>query len=605
MSETQLSSVDSGYAKRRKEHLALINQLRAIGAQADLDLPRIAVIGNQSAGKSSLVEAISGINVPRDAGTCTRCPMECRLAFSSGPWQCQVSIRWEYNADGTLADEIREDFFGDVITDKSKVELALRRAQLAILNPKQTTRKFVDMDVDTLKSSSFDGTLKFSRNVVCVDLMGPELTDLAFVDLPGIIQNAEKETVELVEELVRSHIKGNCLILVTVPMSDDIENQKALQIANQEDPKGSRTIGVMTKPDTLTVGATKARGIWLDVIEGRRSQLRHGYYCTRQPDDDERTNGITAEQARKAEADFFARTSPWSSTAHPERFGTRNLIASLSKLLSGIIDDTLPKLQSQVTSQLQNCTARLAALPPQITTEPASYVLSLVTTFCGDINLLVHGDSEHAALVQQNRKTYAAYKKEIRSSAPQFVPYPTRREEDSAWQDPDLDGEDEDEQLDPHDDGKLYLEDVRRHIQISLTRELPNNVPYSAKIALIHKTQDSWQLDSHKCLSTVQKSLEKTVTQLVNTHFQRYDTLKGRLIHYVMELLRDKYGETWKQILFALGCEGRPYTQNGHYLQVTKDKWLAKYKDARAGKTPFNDGPSPKKRRTAPKQTPS
>lgn len=36
---------------------------------------------------------------------------------------------------------------------------------------------------------------------------------------PGIIQNAEPSTVQLVEDLVLSHIKGNCLILVTCPMS--------------------------------------------------------------------------------------------------------------------------------------------------------------------------------------------------------------------------------------------------------------------------------------------------------------------------------------------------------------------------------------------------
>lgn len=37
--------------------------------------------------------------------------------------------------------------------------------------------------------------------------------------LPGIIQNADQETVQLVEGLVLSHIQGNCLILVTLPMS--------------------------------------------------------------------------------------------------------------------------------------------------------------------------------------------------------------------------------------------------------------------------------------------------------------------------------------------------------------------------------------------------
>ena len=40
--------------------------------QIDIDLPQIAVIGSQSAGKSSLIESISGITLPRAAGTCTR-----------------------------------------------------------------------------------------------------------------------------------------------------------------------------------------------------------------------------------------------------------------------------------------------------------------------------------------------------------------------------------------------------------------------------------------------------------------------------------------------------------------------------------------------------
>ena len=41
-----------------------------------MDLPMIAVIGSQSAGKSSLIESISGITLPRAAGTCTRYGIE-------------------------------------------------------------------------------------------------------------------------------------------------------------------------------------------------------------------------------------------------------------------------------------------------------------------------------------------------------------------------------------------------------------------------------------------------------------------------------------------------------------------------------------------------
>ncbi|KAF5376702.1 hypothetical protein D9615_007809 [Tricholomella constricta] len=234
----------SQYATRRKELLTLLKQLRATGSQAELDLPRITVIGNQSAGKSSVVEAISGITVPRDAGTCTRCPMECRLSSTTGSWTCHISIRREYDASGNIMEKVSEAPFGRVITDKKDVELALRRAQVAVLNPHLNPSDILRASTEQLTKPPFlsQQTLDFSRDTICIDLEGPELTDLSFIDLPGLIQNAEPRTVKLVEDMVVSHIKGNCLILVALPMTDDIENQKALRLARQEDPDGRRMV---------------------------------------------------------------------------------------------------------------------------------------------------------------------------------------------------------------------------------------------------------------------------------------------------------------------------------------------------------------------------
>lgn len=132
MDQTDIAT--SQFALVARELIKLITSLRALGAQADFDLPRIAVIGNQSAGKSSLVEAISGISVPRSHGTCTRCPMECRLTNSEEPWRCQILLRREMDETGQRS-PTKEENFGPLLRDKSELEEMIRRAQLAVLNP--------------------------------------------------------------------------------------------------------------------------------------------------------------------------------------------------------------------------------------------------------------------------------------------------------------------------------------------------------------------------------------------------------------------------------------------------------------------------------------
>ena len=178
--------------------------------------------------------------------------MECRLARSppGQPWKCKVSLRFEFDEEtGRTKDKVKEQRFGDIITDPDGVEIAIRRAQAAILNPRTSSKQFLTLSEETLRTEkSYGGTrsLDFSRNVVCLDISGPEVLDLAFVDLPGrssigmprlkmtpshhfptgLIQNAEPALVKKVEDLVVSHIEGNCIILVALPMSGKFCRQR-------------------------------------------------------------------------------------------------------------------------------------------------------------------------------------------------------------------------------------------------------------------------------------------------------------------------------------------------------------------------------------------
>ncbi|PBK78407.1 hypothetical protein ARMSODRAFT_947314 [Armillaria solidipes] len=577
---------DTHYAAKTKDLLGLVNQLHSLGAQRDLDLPRIAVIGNQSAGKSSVVEAISGINVPRDAGTCTRCPMECRLSSSSIPWQCKISIRREFDKNGERMDDISETPFGELITDKSAVESLLRRAQPSVLNPGIPVEKVLHAPTEELTkwSEQSQKMQPFSRNVVCVDLSGPELTDLSFIDLPGLIQNAESNIVSLVEDLVVSHIKGNCLILVALPMTDDIENQKAVQLARKQDPKGRRTIGVLTKPDMLTVGSTKALDLWLDVIEGRRHPLTHGYYCTRQPDDKDREESITPEQARAKEKLFFETTPPWSNCTQQKRFGTNNLIDTLSRLLIQVINETLPVIRSEATEALEECRTELTTIPTAINEEPATYMLKLVTSFSAEVQSLVRGRSDASRLIQDNRKAFKDLKIAIRRTAPNFVPV----EDDQprpAMVNSLEDGEEEVLAPELSTDEPFTLTGMKSHIQLSLTRELPNNVPFEAKVELINAFQATWHASVMNCFNRVQGCTYEVLMKCIEKDFSRYVILQGHLKTFIMELMNECRATCSVVLNATLDVEKIPFTQNTHYLEATTDKWLAKYKDIRAGKT--------------------
>lgn len=115
--------------------------------------------------------------------------MECRLTHTPNQaWKCQVSLRIDFDDEtGKRLTKIREEKFGPLITDPTLLENALRRAQLAILNPSVQQSKFVEFDVSQSSDAPPLGSskqLSFSKNVVCLDLSGPSVTDLSFIDLP-------------------------------------------------------------------------------------------------------------------------------------------------------------------------------------------------------------------------------------------------------------------------------------------------------------------------------------------------------------------------------------------------------------------------------------
>ena len=56
-----------------------IREVLGTGHELPISLPTIVVIGDQSSGKSSVLESISGVNLPKGGGCVTKCPLIMQL----------------------------------------------------------------------------------------------------------------------------------------------------------------------------------------------------------------------------------------------------------------------------------------------------------------------------------------------------------------------------------------------------------------------------------------------------------------------------------------------------------------------------------------------
>ncbi|KAA8644324.1 hypothetical protein EYZ11_001637 [Aspergillus tanneri] len=365
-------------AQDMKSLVKKIQDLRHIGIEDNrIALPKICVIGDQSTGKSSLIEGMSEIKVPRSSGTCTRCPMEINLTESKPgqPWICRVFLSRKYMFDGSrkvtklpkksqplgpwiLQDQ--EDELFVTLSDKCFVQDAIMWAQVAILNPSQPS---IDYVPGRNADASMNCQVKFSPNVVRLDISAPSFPNLSFYDLPGVISQAEfdeeRYLVSLVENLAKEYIsQENCIVLLTLPMTDDATNSSAARLMRDVRGAKERTLGVLTKPDR--VQACESYNQWMEILEGDKFALGHGYYVVQNNPDP----SVDHAQARDEEADFFTR-HPWSTElqAYKDRFGTRNLQSALSMLLLERIQGCLPRIIEQIDAKAARIDDELRTLP--------------------------------------------------------------------------------------------------------------------------------------------------------------------------------------------------------------------------------------------------
>ena len=106
-----------------------------------------------------------------------------------------------------------------------------------------------------------DSSKAFSADVLRIETSGPTQTHLTIVGLPGLIHSENKlqsaADIQIVQDMVCGYVIGRGVILAVVSAKSDYADQIVLKLARQVDPRSRRTVGVITKPDTLSPGSVR------------------------------------------------------------------------------------------------------------------------------------------------------------------------------------------------------------------------------------------------------------------------------------------------------------------------------------------------------------
>uniref|UniRef100_A0A673FTA9 Interferon-induced GTP-binding protein Mx1-like n=1 Tax=Sinocyclocheilus rhinocerous TaxID=307959 RepID=A0A673FTA9_9TELE len=299
--------------------IELIDSLRLIGIDKDMDLPSIAVVGDQSSGKSSVLEALSGVALPRGSGIVTRCPLELKLRkLKKGPWSGAISYSGH-----------KEKF-----NDPLKVDNLVREAQNKLAG----------------------NAVGISDELISLEILSPDVCDLTLIDLPGItrvpVHGQPDDIADQIKNLILKYVaKSETIILVVVPCNVDIATTEALRMAQDVDPEGYRTLAILTKPDLIDRGAEIDV---LNIVQGKVIPLSKGYIIVRCRGQSDINNKIPLSKAMEMEMKFFRNHRYFNSLLNDGKASTQFLANNLTKELVDHIKKSLPYLTEQIQTGLVN-----------------------------------------------------------------------------------------------------------------------------------------------------------------------------------------------------------------------------------------------------------
>ncbi|NXU50354.1 MX protein, partial [Turnix velox] len=499
------------YEEKIRPCIDLIDSLRALGVEKDLALPAIAVIGDQSSGKSSVLEALSGIALPRGSGIVTRCPLELKLKRipATQAWKGKISYR-----------NISVDLKG-----ASEVEEAIRKAQ----------------DIVAGNNGGISGEL------ISLEVRSPDVPDLTLIDLPGIARVAVGDQPKDIGEQIKILLKSiigckETLNLVVVPCNVDIATTEALKMAQEVDPTGERTLGILTKPDLVDRGTEDTI---INILRNQVIPLKKGYMIVKCRGQQDIHNKVALAAAIEQERKFFENHKYFSTVLEEGKATIPHVAEKLTNELVRHIIKTLPALENQIRDVLQKTLQDLQKYrraTPRKESDKLFFLTDLIKLFNQEIAQVIRGEENlfgnEVRLFTKIRREFQTWDTILQDCAEKIKQNVPKK----AW---------------------IYEEKYRG-------REFPGFVNYMTFVDIIKDQIVELEEPAVNMLNSVIGLVEEKFMELTNKNFENFHNL-NRTVKIRIQEIRDKQAaEAETHIRTQFKMERIVYCQDNAYAKDLK-----------------------------------
>ncbi|KAK6340050.1 hypothetical protein TWF730_001825 [Orbilia blumenaviensis] len=549
------SNLDALESAQRSQLFDIIDKFRELNISEDISLPQLVVVGDQSSGKSSLLEGLTEISFPVASDLCTR-------------FATQIVLRRADDDEGHVRATIVPgvDANADPETRKKLLEFQVSMTE-AEFGPESfasiLNTAAVYMGVPE-PGDKVEGTpdKRFSNDILKIELSGRHHPHLTIVDVPGLFHNSTiyqtDEDRELIRNLIQTYIADpRTIIMAVMDGRNNLANQEVFRMARKVDPEGRRTVGIITKCDAVQPG--DEAGV-IQIASNQVERLRHGWYPVRNRSTKEIQEGVTIQQRHAKEKEFFKK-APWSRLSR-DKTGMENLKPFLGHLLYEHVRDEFPKLVDEINRLVIETEESLSKLGISRTTptEQRIYLTRIaneyekIVTDCLDakfrdyvspnsplkIRTHIQNMNENFAARMNTHGHTRKFKNEeenpeVEKEAPIPIPDTSegREAQEGPWHDEEVKEEEEEEEIltDVHgnrlDHPDIY-DWIRATYRESRGPELSGLINHNVVIQMFREQSAKWQSVANSHVSAVADKVSKFNAEVFNSVVSD-DTVRKKL----------------------------------------------------------------------------